>query len=94
MEAQLAMSTQEILQALADLQPTDQLKIAEAALQHLQQNRQSLTKDQRHQQMKIAAMAAINDYSTNHKLTAFTVLDGEDFYNESDLEQNRANPSA
>ncbi len=94
MEAQLVMGTQEILQALADLQPTDQLKIAETALQHLQQNRQSLTKDQRRQQMEIAATAAMNDYSTNHELTAFTVLDGEDFYDDSDPELNRANPNA
>jgi hypothetical protein len=94
MEAQLAMGTQEILQALADLQPTDQLKIAETALQHLQQNRQSLTKDQRRQQMEIAAIAATHDYSTNYELTAFTVLDGEDFYDESDLDVNKVNPNA
>jgi hypothetical protein len=88
------MGTQEIIHALVDLQPTDQLKIAETALQHLQQNRQSLTKDQRRQQMGIAAMAAMDDYSTNPELIAFTVLDGEDFYDESDLELNRANLNA
>jgi hypothetical protein len=82
------MSTQEILKALADLPSADQLKIAETALQHLQQNRQSLTKDQRLQQMEIAAIAAVDDYSTNHALTAFTVLDGEDFYDESDRDIN------
>ncbi|NJM77205.1 MAG: hypothetical protein HC852_17260 [Acaryochloridaceae cyanobacterium RU_4_10] len=76
------MSTQEIIQALTDLPPADQLKIAETALQHLQQNRQSLTKEQRRQQMEIAAIAALDDYSTNSELTAFTALDGEDFYEE------------
>jgi hypothetical protein len=82
------MSTQEILQALIDLPSADQLKIAEAALQHLQHNRQSLTKDQRRQQMEFAAIAAIDDYSTNHELTTFTVLDGENFYDESDCDVN------
>jgi hypothetical protein len=82
------MSTQETLQALVDLPSADQLKIAETALQHLQQNRQSLTKDQRRQQMAIAAIAAIDDYSTNHELTTFTALDGEDFDDESDCDVN------
>jgi hypothetical protein len=88
MEASLPMSTQEILQALIDLPSADQLKIAETALQHLQQNRQSLTKDQRRQQMEFAAIAAIDDYSTNHELTNFTALDGEDFYDESGCDVN------
>jgi hypothetical protein len=82
------MSTQEILQALVDLPSADQLKIAETAFQYLQQNRQSLTKDQRRQQMAIAAIAAIDDYSTNHELTTFTALDGEDFDDESDCDVN------
>lgn len=82
------MSTQEILQALVDLPSADQLKIAETALQHLQQNRQSLTKDQRRKQMAIAAIAAVDDYSTNHELITFTALDGEDFHNETDHDVN------
>lgn len=88
------MLTQEILQVLPELPPTDQLKIAETALQLLQQNHQSLTQDQRRQQMAIAAIAAIEDYSTNSELTAFTVLDGEDFYDESDYGGNLVNPHA
>jgi hypothetical protein len=82
------MSTQEILQALVDLPSDDQLKIAETALQHLQQNRQSLTKDQRRQQMAIAAIAAVDDYSTNNELITFTALDGEDFHDETDRDGN------
>ena len=82
------MSTQEILQALVDLPSADQLKIAETALQHLQQNRQFLTKDQRRKQMAIAAIAAVDDYSTNHELMTFTALDGEDFYDESGCDVN------
>jgi hypothetical protein len=79
------MSTQEILQALVELPSADQLKIAETALQHLQQNRQSLTKDQRRQQM---AIAAIDDYLNNPELITFTVLDGEDFEDESGCDVN------
>jgi hypothetical protein len=82
MEVSFTMSTQEILEALVGLSPTDQLEIAEAALHHVQQNRQSLTKDQLRQQMAIAAIAAVDDYSINHELTTFTALDGEDFCDE------------
>jgi bacterioferritin (cytochrome b1) len=73
------MGTLEILQSLPQLTPTDQLKIAETALQLIQQDHQTLTRDQRRQQMAIAAMAAVEDYSVN-KLIAFTALDGEDFH--------------
>lgn len=76
------MGTSEILQSLPHLTPTDQLKIAETALQLIQHNHQALTRDQRHQQMAIAAMAAIADYSTSRELTAFASLDGEDCYGE------------
>jgi hypothetical protein len=48
------MGTSEILQALNNLNPTDQLKIAETALQLIQHNHQTLTPEQRRQQMAIA----------------------------------------
>jgi hypothetical protein len=76
------MGTLEILQSLPQLTPTDQLKIAETALQLIQQDHQTLTRDQRRQQMAIAAMAAVEDYSVNSELIAFTALDGEDFHDE------------
>jgi hypothetical protein len=82
------MGTSEILQALNHPNPTDQLKIAETALQLIQHNRQALTPEQRRQQMAIAACAAIEDYSTNSELTAFTALDGEDFQDEPSSDVN------
>jgi hypothetical protein len=72
------MNTTEILQALPNLPISDRLQIAEAAL-HLVQQEQPLTQEQRRQQMAIAALTAISDYSLDKELTAFTVLDGEDF---------------
>lgn len=80
--AHFLMVTQDILQALPGLSSTDQLKIAETALQLLQQNHQTLTREQRRQQMSIAATAAIEDYSTSNTLTIFTTLDREDFRTE------------
>jgi hypothetical protein len=77
------MGTLEILQSLPQLTPTDQLKIAETALHLIQQDHQTLTRDQRRQQMAIAALTAIEDYSVNSDLTAFTALDGEGFQDES-----------
>ncbi len=70
------MGTAEILQSLPHLTLTDQLKIAETALQLIQQDHHFLTRNQRRQQMEIAAIAAIEDYSTDRELTAFTALDG------------------
>jgi hypothetical protein len=73
------MGTPEILQTLPELDPSDQLKIAEAALQLVQINRQTLTREQRRQQMGIAAITAVDDYSQDTELLAFTALDEEEF---------------
>ncbi len=88
------MGTSEILQALTHLNSTDQLKIAETALQLIQHNHQTLTPEQRRQQMAIAACAAIADYSGNSELTAFTALDGEDFHDEPSSDVNLVSPNA
>jgi hypothetical protein len=88
------MGTAEILQSLPHLTPIDQLKIAETALQLIQQDHQSLTRDQRRKQMAVAAMAAIEDYSTDRELTAFTALDGEDFHDEPNNPVNLSSPDA
>lgn len=76
------MKTAEILQALPHLSVSDRLKVAETALHLIQQEQQGLTKEQQRQQMAIAAMTAVSDYSTDSELIVFTDLDGEDFYNE------------
>jgi bacterioferritin (cytochrome b1) len=78
----LVMETTEILESLPQLNTIDQLKIAETALQLVQLNRQTLTKEQRRQQMEIAAIAAVDDYAQNSDLIAFTALDEEDFLDE------------
>jgi hypothetical protein len=78
------MGTAEILQSLPNLDPIDQLKIAEIALQLVQSNRQTLTREQRRQQMQIAAISAVDDYTQNPELLAFTALDGEDFLDEAE----------
>lgn len=79
------MNTTEILQSLPNLPISDRLQIAEAAL-HLVQQEQPLTQ-QRRQQMAIAALTAISDYSSDKELIAFTVLDGEDFWQQGEAEQ-------
>jgi hypothetical protein len=76
------MGTSEILESLPQLNSTDQLKIAETALQLVQLNRQTLTREQRRQQMEIAAIAAIDDYTQDSDIIAFTALDEEDFLDE------------
>lgn len=76
------MNTRDILQALPQLTPHDRLTIANAALRLIQQDQASLTLDQHHQQLTIAAMAAIEDYTPGSELIAFTELDGEGFYDD------------
>jgi hypothetical protein len=73
------MNTPEILQSLPNLTISDRLQIAATAL-FLVQQEQPLTLEQRRQQMAIAALAAVADYSSDPELTAFTALDGEDFW--------------
>lgn len=76
------MKTAEILQALSHLTIGDRLKVAETALHLIRQDQQGLTKEQQRQQMAIAAMTAVSDYSSDSELIVFTDLDGQDFYNE------------
>lgn len=73
------MKTADILQALPHLSVSDRLKVAETALHLIQQEQQGLSKEQQRQQMAIAAMTAVSDYSTDSELIVFTDLDGEDF---------------
>ncbi len=73
------MGTSEILASLPQLNPIDQLKIAETALQLVQINRQALTREQRRKQMGIAATTAVDDYSQDMELLAFMALDQEEF---------------
>jgi hypothetical protein len=73
------MGTTEILESLPQLNSIDQFKIAETALKLVQLNRQTLTREQRRQQMEIAAITAIDDYAQDSDLIAFTMVDEEYF---------------
>jgi hypothetical protein len=83
------METAAILQALPSLTIDQRLAIAEAALR-LVNEEPHLTREQRRQQMAIAAMSAMADYVPGTELTAFTVLDGEGFYEETIADSDNA----
>lgn len=74
------MITSDILHALPQLPPTDQLDIAETALKLIQQADQPLPAFQRRYQMVIAALSAITEYRKESELASFTALDGVNFY--------------
>jgi hypothetical protein len=73
------MGIPEIIESLPQLNSIDQLKIVETALKLVQLNRQTLTQEQRRQQMQIAAIAAVDDYAQDSDLIAFTMVDEEYF---------------
>ena len=77
------MTQTEILQELKKLTSEERLAVAEAALtlvrEELQRAGRPLSKTQMSQQMAQAAKALFRDYQTDTELTAFTVLDSEDF---------------
>ncbi len=78
------MSRKEILEALKRLSPAERLVVIEAALQELrgelQQTEPPLAKEDRKRQLTSAAEALFADYASDSELTAFSVLDGEDFH--------------
>jgi hypothetical protein len=78
------METQEILQSLPKLSINERLKIAEFALQLVNQQQKFLTKEQQKYQLALAAITAIEDYANDGELNVFSDLDGEDFYDYPD----------
>ncbi len=74
----------EILEELRKLPAIEQLAIIETALhlvrQKLQQTDQASVLTDKDQDLIVAAKALLSDYTVNNELTAFTVLDSEDFY--------------
>ena len=77
------MTQIEILEELKKLTSAERLAVAEAALtlvrEDLQRTGHSLSMTQLSQQMAEAAKALLRDYQTDTELTAFTILDSEDF---------------
>lgn len=100
------MSLAELMPLVNNLSQPDKAKLFEYLGAHIDREdpddepeamvldslRRSLTLDQRRQQMAVAAMAAIEDYSIDRELTAFIALDGEDFYDEPSDTVNVASP--
>jgi hypothetical protein len=78
------MSSKEILEELKKLTPAERLFIIEAALQELrgeiQQTEPPPIKADSKRQLASAAEALFADYAADGELTAFSVLDGEDFH--------------
>jgi hypothetical protein len=74
------ITTTEILQTIPQLSPADCFQIAETLLVKMQTTISIPTREQINQQLKIAALLAVDDYANDSELTAFTSLDGEDFY--------------
>jgi hypothetical protein len=78
------MSKKEILEELKKLSPAERLVVIEAALQELrgdlQQSEPPPGKEDRKRQLASAAGALFADYAADAELTAFSVLDGEDFH--------------
>ena len=73
------ITTKEILQTIPKLSQEDCFQIAEILLQRLLTPAKP-TRAQINQQLKIAALLAVDDYTNDLELTALTALDRENFY--------------
>ncbi len=79
------MSQLEILDEIKKLPPDERYSIAEAVLQMDKQNagkvklESKLSRSERRKRAEKAAEALVEDYLNDSEVTAFTVLDGEDF---------------
>ena len=58
---------------------SDRLKIAQEALRLTQQKKDKLTSEEIEKQWSIAAIEAVEDYTSDAELTTFTVLDSEPY---------------
>jgi hypothetical protein len=78
------MSEKEILEALKRLTPSERLIVIEGALEELRRELQQAEsppdKEGRKKQLASAAEVLLADYASDAELTAFSILDGEDFH--------------
>ncbi len=76
------ISTIEILEELKKLTPAERLSVIETALQQLRGELQQTQPvgEERKRQLALAAEALFADYAADGELTAFSVLDSEDFH--------------
>lgn len=80
------MNTSEILKILPKLSNKDRLTIAQEALRLTQKEKDKLTSEEIEKQWSIAAIEALEDYTNDEELTAFTALDSEPFYEDNSVE--------
>ena len=73
------ITTKEILQTIPKLSQEDCFQIAEILLQRLLTQTKP-TRAQINQELKIAALLAVDVYTNDLELTALTALDSENFY--------------
>lgn len=79
------MHQTEILNEIIRLPISERIEVIESALMSVRKDLKIFNlpyKDMEQQQMSIAAETLYRDYLENKELTAFTVLDGETFYEE------------
>ncbi|MEQ8169320.1 MAG: hypothetical protein ABRQ38_10515 [Candidatus Eremiobacterota bacterium] len=78
------MTQKEILLELKNFTNEERLKIIEDTLNMIREDirRADIIKNQKDKKNKLAEAARVmlKDYATDKELTAFTALDGEDFY--------------
>ena len=67
------MDTTTLIQEIERLPLTQKILIMETTLQ-------SIKRQETARQMEVAAEALYDDYANDKELTAFSILDGEDFY--------------
>ena len=77
------MNTRDILKILPKLSSKERLTIAQEALRLTQQEKDKLTAEEIEKQWSIAATEALDDYTNDEELTAFSVLDSEPFYEDN-----------
>jgi len=73
------VTTTEILQTIPKLSQEDCFRIAATLLETLRTQTAMPNRAQINQQLEIAALLAVEDYTNDPELTAFTTLDGEEF---------------
>jgi hypothetical protein len=73
------MNARDILKRLPQLSHSDLLTVAQEALRLTQQKENNLISEEIEKQWLIAATKAMEDYTFDKELTAFTALDSEPF---------------
>ena len=77
------MNINDIIKKLPQLSNKERLEIAQEALRITQQEKDKLTSEEIEKQWSIAAIEALEDYTSDEELTAFTALDSEPFYEDN-----------